>query len=285
VLFRIAPLLLAASTVAAAQTPLTARAVIERIQKQVGVPWRAETVDTFKAGDPDTAVTGVATTMMATYDVLQRAAAGGKNLVISHEPVFYSHLDSTAGLAAEGDKVWAEKDKFIREHKMVVWRFHDHWHMMKPDGVMFGVTRKLGWNAYQDAQARNIFTVPRKTVKALALEIQTKLGPKALRVVGAPDLEVRRVALAPGAGGPAGHLKALRRDDVDVLVIGEVPEWETIEYVADAAAQGKRKALILIGHIESEQPGMEYCAEWLKGFVKEVPVGFVAAKDPFWQVR
>jgi len=104
-------------------------------------------------------------------------------------------------------------------------------------------------------------------------------------VVGTADLAVSRVALMPGASGPVGHLRALRRDDVEVVVIGEVPEWETIEYVADAAAQGRKKALILIGQIESEQPGMEYCAEWLKGFVKEVPVGFVAAKDPFWQVR
>ena len=47
--------------------------MIERIKKEVGVPWRAETVDTFKAGDPNTPVTGVAVTMMATLDVLQRA--------------------------------------------------------------------------------------------------------------------------------------------------------------------------------------------------------------------
>lgn len=282
---RILTLILLSSTIASAQAPLTASAVIERIKKQVGVAWRAETVDTIKAGDPETVVTGVATTMMATYDVLQRAAAQGKNLIISHEPVFYSHLDTTSGLAAANDKVWAEKDKLIRDHKLVVWRFHDHWHMRQPDGVMFGVTRKLGWSTYQDANATGLYTVPTKTVKALALEIQSKLGPTALRVVGPADLEVRRVALVPGASGAAAHRKALQRDDVEVLVIGEVPEWETIEYVADAAAQGKKKALILIGHIESEQPGMEYCAEWLKGFVKEVPVGFVATKDPFWQVR
>ncbi len=79
-------------------TALTARQVIERIQKNVGVPWRSQTVDTFKAGDPDTRVTGVATTMMATFDVLERAAASGKNLIITHEPTFYGHLDQTGDL-------------------------------------------------------------------------------------------------------------------------------------------------------------------------------------------
>lgn len=88
---------------------LTARQVIERIQAHVGVPWHKETVDTFKAGDPETRVTGIATTMMATYDVLVRSAAAGKNLIITHEPTFYSHLDHTDAFDKEHDPVWAVK--------------------------------------------------------------------------------------------------------------------------------------------------------------------------------
>jgi putative NIF3 family GTP cyclohydrolase 1 type 2 len=98
-------------------------------------------------------------------------------------------------------------------------------------------------------------------------------------------MKVTNVALLPGAGGPLGHRRVLQRDEVEVLLIGEVPEWETIEYVSDAVAQGKRKALILVGHIASEQPGMENCAEWLKTFVKDVPVGFVPTVEPFWMPR
>ena len=30
--------------------------------------------------------------------------------------------------------------------------------------------------------------------------------------------------------------------------------------------------------------GMEECTRWLKGFVKDVRVEFVAAKEPFWTV-
>ena len=37
---------------------------------------------------------GIATTMMATLDVMKRAAAAGKNMVITHEPTFYSHQDT-----------------------------------------------------------------------------------------------------------------------------------------------------------------------------------------------
>jgi putative NIF3 family GTP cyclohydrolase 1 type 2 len=263
----------------------TARELIERIKGQVGVPWRAQTVDTFKAGDPDTPVTGIATTMMATFEVLEKAAASGKNLIITHEPTFYSHLDATDGLKKQNDPVWAAKEKFIRDHKLVVWRFHDHWHMRRPDGVMEGMTKALGWQKYRNTSTPELFTMPEMTVEKLAGSIQKQLNVRTLRVVGSRDMKVTRVALLPGAGGTASHLQMLQRDDVEVLAIGEVPEWETIEYVSDAAAEGKHKALILIGHIPSEQAGMENCAEWLKTFVKDVPVAFVPASEPFWMPR
>jgi putative NIF3 family GTP cyclohydrolase 1 type 2 len=262
----------------------TAQQIIDQIKANVGVPWRAETVDTIKAGDPETPVTGIATTMMATFDVLRRAAAEGKNLVITHEPTFYSHLDKTDTFERENDAVWADKIKFIRDHKMVVWRFHDHWHMRRPDGIMEGVLQQLGWQKFYNPETR-LATVPETTVEKLAAEVRKKLGAKVLRVVGDKNLKVTRVALQPGAGGPVGHRRALQRDDVEVLLIGEVPEWETIEYVSDAAAQGKRKALFLVGHIPSEQPGMETCAGWLKTFVRDVPIGFVPTIEPFWTPR
>jgi len=265
--------------------PLTARQVIERIQAHVGVPWRADTVDTFKAGDPDTPVTGIATTMMATYDVLVRAAAEGKNLIITHEPTFYSHQDQTAAFEKEHDSVWEQKERFIKEHNLVVWRFHDHWHMHRPDGILTGVVRALQWQKFQGTNDPRLFVVPEMTLEQVAAQMKQRLGIEIVRVVGDPQLKVTKVGLSPGAGGSQSHRAMLQKDSVEVLAIGEVPEWETIEYVADAAAQGKHKALILLGHIPSEQPGMVDCAEWLKGFVTEVPVGFVATKEPFWLAR
>ncbi|MEK7829969.1 MAG: hypothetical protein AAB401_02730, partial [Acidobacteriota bacterium] len=61
---------LAATQLARAQTaqPLTAGQVIDRIKANVGIPWRAQTVDNIIAGTPDIPVKGIATTMMATLD-------------------------------------------------------------------------------------------------------------------------------------------------------------------------------------------------------------------------
>jgi putative NIF3 family GTP cyclohydrolase 1 type 2 len=273
--------LAAAAAACAQQKPITAREVVAQIQKQIGLPWKTETVDTFKAGDPDTPVTGIAVTMMATLDVIERASAEGLNFVITHEPTFYSHLDTPDGMP-ESDPVWAEKREFIEKHGMVVWRFHDHWHMRKPDGIEAGMVHALRWEKFQNPDNQYLFVIPETTVKQLAQEVSKKLNSPVVRVVGDPQIKVTKVGFSPGAAGFQRETHALERDDVQVLMVGETREWETVEYAADAATEGRNKALIVIGHIPSEQPGMEECARWLKGFVKDVPIEFVPAKQPFW---
>jgi putative NIF3 family GTP cyclohydrolase 1 type 2 len=259
----------------------TAREVVAAIQEHVGVPWQKETVDTFKAGNPDAPVTGIAVTMMATMDVLQRAAAKGQNFVITHEPTFYNHLDVPEGMA-ESDSVWREKREFIEKHGMVVWRFHDHWHRRKPDGILAGMVHAMGWEKYQQEENPYLFTMPERTLEALAAEVAKKLSSPVVRVVGDPGMKVTRIAFSPGSAGFVRETHALEMDNVEVLLVGETREWETVEYAADAVSEGKKKALIVIGHIPSEQAGMEECARWLKAFVKDVPIEFVAAKQPFW---
>ena len=262
--------------------PLTARQVVARIQTEVGVPWSEETVDTFKAGDPDAPVTGISVTLMATLDVLQRAAASGHNFIITHEPTFYGHRDETEALEAQRDPVFEAKKAFIEAHGLVVWRFHDHWHRRPPDGIRTGMIAALGWEAFPQSEDGAVFTLPPTTVGALAVALQEKLGIRALRVVGNPDLPVSRAGLAPGFPGFEAQRRLLARPDVDVLVMGEAHEWETILYAADAVAAGMPKALVVLGHIPSEQGGMEGCARWLRAFVSEVPVTFMPAAEPFW---
>jgi putative NIF3 family GTP cyclohydrolase 1 type 2 len=266
---------------AAVKAP-TAQEVIDRIKAHVGIPWTTETVDTFKAGDPKTPVTGIAVTMMATYAVLQRAVANGQNLIITHEPTFYGHLDNASEIPqGEQDAVLAEKRAFIEKHHLVVWRFHDHLHRMHVDGVELGNVHALGWEKYQDPGHQYLFTIPDKTVGELALELQKKLDVSVMRVVGDREMKVNRVAFIPGAAGSSNEIRALEMPDVQVLIVGETREWETVEYVADAVSQGRHKALIVLSHIPSEQQGMVECAKWLKTFVTEVPVEFVPAPDPF----
>lgn len=267
------------SLLAAEQGALTARQVIERIKKNVGVPWQAQTVDTFKAGDPETTVTGIVTSFMATLDVLRRASAAGRNLIVSHEPTFYSHLDETKDLA--NDPVFRLKRDFIEQHKLVVWRFHDHWHARQPDAVYVALARLLGWEKFCVDKRLAMYALPPTTLEALARDIQARLKTQALRVIGDPRIEVSRVALSPGAAGPRMQMALM--PNADVYVCGEATEWEGIAYARDTIAAGGKKGMILVGHVGSEEPGMDLCAQWLKTLVPEVPVEWIPAGDPFWR--
>jgi putative NIF3 family GTP cyclohydrolase 1 type 2 len=273
-------LLFAGAGLALAAAPPTAAQIIERIKQNVGVPWRAETVDRFVAGDSEIPVQGIATTMMATLDVIQRAASAGKNLVITHEPTFWLHQDTVMGL--EQNAVYRFKADFIRKNNIAVFRFHDHWHAHRPDGISNGMARELGWEKYADSADPRAFAFPPAKLSAFAAEIRSKLNIRTMRVVGDPDLSVKRVAVSWGAGSREGVIQLLSRPDVDAVIIGEGREWEVVEYAQDAISAGQKKALLILGHVVSEQAGMKYCAEWLKTFVTDVPVEFIAAAEPFW---
>lgn len=265
-----------------AKPTVTAQEVVDRIKAHVGIPWMAVTRDTFKAGDPQTRVTGIAVTMMATMDVLKRAAANGQNFVITHEPTFFDDPDKSETVPqGEKDEVLAEKRAFIAKNHLVIWRFHDHQHRMKMDQIELGNAHRLGWDKFQDPANQYFFTLPETTVGKLADEVKKKFGISAIRVVGDRDMKVTRVALSPGYGGAQKEIAALEIPDVQVLLVGETREWETVEYAADAVSEGRHKALIVLSHVPSEQSGMEECVGWLRTFVSEVPIEFVATPDPF----
>ena len=262
----------------------SARAIVARIQG-AGAELPHDTIDLFQAGDPDAPVRGVAVTMMPTLDVLHRAVAAHCNFVIAHEPAFYNHREEIALLEREGDAVLRAKRAFIAEHGLVLWRFHDAPHRQTPDAITAGIAGALGWGAFQNAGDEQLFVVPETTLNDLALELRDKLNAQTVRVVGEGARQVSRIALAPGAPGFEAHRRLLQHPAVEVLVIGEAFEWETIAYAADATSAGFAKALIAVGHIPSEQDGMKACARRFEALLPDVPVTFVATREPFWLPR
>src|SRR4029079_5984885 len=110
-----------ASSASAQGAPVTAGDVVARIRERAGVSVRPSTVDTFKAGDSTARVTGIAVTMMSTLDVLQRAHARGDHFIITHEPTYYTGRDTLAILESENDQLLAAKQKYIRDHGLIIW--------------------------------------------------------------------------------------------------------------------------------------------------------------------
>jgi|ERR1017187_6677285 putative NIF3 family GTP cyclohydrolase 1 type 2 len=265
---------------ATAQT-LTAADAWLRIQHRYAPAPPPDTVDTLKAGDPSTAVTGIATTFLDTMDVLREAVRRGDNLVISHEPTFYNHRDDPTFFA--NDPIYREKLAYIDQHHLVVYRLHDEIHA-DPGGdhILAGVYQALGWERYPHPESPNFVTIPNTTLEQLARTLEIRLHVPTLRVAGDPHMPVTQVAMVIGAAGLEKQVQALRQPQIEVVIAGEAHEWETVEYVRDAAAQGRHKALILLGHEVSEEPGMEQCAQELRELFPGMRVDHILAGQPLW---
>ncbi len=84
--------------------------------------------------------------------------------------------------------------------------------------------------------------------------LKAKLGVESMRVVGDSDLRCEYVGVLPGFIGREVQIGVLARPEMNVVIIGEVHEWETSEYARDAISLGLPKALIVLGHAASEEP-------------------------------
>jgi putative NIF3 family GTP cyclohydrolase 1 type 2 len=237
-----------------------------------------KTVDTLKAGHRDIKVSGIVTTMFATLEVIQKAIALGANFIIAHEPVFYNHLDETAWL--EKDAVYRYKAALLKKHNMAVWRNHDYVHRYNPDGVQTALVNKLGWGKYYNPELENPILIPATNLKALIQHVKGRLGIATVRYIGDLAQSCQKVLLMPGASGGKRQIEMIGKEKPDVILCGELSEWETAEYVRDARAQGQKLSLVVMGHADSEEPGSGFMAQWLKAKVPDIKVTHIPSKNP-----
>ncbi len=263
---------------APAQT-LTIQQVIDLILKSVpGAPF-PKTVDTIKAGDASQIVTGIVTTMFATVEVIQKTASLGANFIIAHEPTFYNHLDETNWL--ENDEVYKYKSALLKKNNITVWRFHDAIHAHKPDGVMMGVLAALGWEKNADTQKPYLINIEPSSLQHIIELAKKKLGIAHLRYIGNRSQMCSRILFLPGSAGGRRQIGSVAQEKPDLLMIGELDEWETSEYFRDLQSSGAKTSLIVLGHIVSEEPGLEWLAKWLQPQLEGVTVTHVPSKDAF----
>ena len=261
---------------------LTAGAVIERVRASVGVPWRENTVDGLKAGDPSTLVTGIAVTVMATFDVLRKAAAAKKNFVVTQEPVFYAANDNPG--ARETDPVYLAKKALIEKERLVIFRFADHWTASRPQAAPAALANALGWGKERATENGRLYSVPPTTLGALAGDVGTRLKIRGgIRIVGRPDLPIRNAYVSPGTTDVPGILAHVAR--ADVVIAGEPREWEAVPYIADSVTAGQAKGMIALGRLVSEEPGALAATAWLKSVMPELTIESIPLTDPYWSPR
>lgn len=260
---------------------VTVEQIIHALTEPVGV--LEPTVDTLKYGNAETVVSGIVTTFMPTQAVLEETVKLGANLIIAHEGAFFSHHDSFTQELGH-DPIYQAKDKFIRQSGLALFRFHDYWHRYEPDGITEGLLDALAWRerVILHKEDTSLIHLPPLTVRDIAQYVKRRLSLPYVRVVGDLDLACQRIALLAGyRGGGQTAIPLYEAEQVDLVICGEGPEWETPEYVRDAVHMGRKKALIVLGHAESESAGMKLLATRLQSQFSHVPVHYVANPPVF----
>jgi len=244
-----------------------------------------KTCDQLISGDYETQVKGIVTTYMATIDVIKQTIEVGANMIITHEPTYYTGKDSLDWL--ENDPIYKAKIKLIEDNDIVIWRFHDYMHLGKTDKIYDGLITELGWESnLVEASSPYIYRIDELTLEELAAFFKKKLSMSVIQIVGNPEMKCSNVGILVG-GGSLGlgreqmPMELMRDNDLDVIICGEITEWTLCAYVNDATMLGLNKGMIVVGHERSEEWGMKHMAEWLVPLVQNIPVEFIDAKEPF----
>lgn len=253
--------------------------IIDKLTAGIATP--DGTVDKLEPGCLETKVQGIVTAFSASQYVIEQAIALGANLIITHEGVF-----SAIRITGNGScmTLYISKADLIAGSGLGIYRFHDYLHRYTPDGIIEGLLRALDWQKYVSSHqpSASILTMPAMKVAEVAEYLKRQLQIPYLRVAGSLSTSCRRVGILVGyRGSGVTVIPLFEQESLDLIIAGEGPEWETPEYIRDAAHQGRGKALIMLGHAESEAPGMSYLAERLSLQFPQLPVHFVKDQPVF----
>lgn len=258
---------------------LTAGEVVARIKKNLGT-WNDKTFrDSFKIGGQDSPVSGIATSFGGNFRVMQLASKAGLNMMIVHEPTFYSDADVIDWV--KDDSLYKFKLDWAKRNNIVVWRIHDAAHAHKPDFIATGFNKALGWPLVEGAAPRRLWSVPPGTLDGVAKYVAKTLNARSVRVIGDRNLPVSRVA--SGGHGLLQNMAALQ-SEADCILVSETREYDSFEYVRDAIDTGAKKGAIFISHQSGEDEGMREFASWVTPLVPELRVQYIPTTDEYWTV-
>jgi putative NIF3 family GTP cyclohydrolase 1 type 2 len=258
--------------------------------------------DDYKFGDPDATCTGVVTAMTPTIDVIRKTAALGCNLLLVHEPTFYTTPDFPDWRGGFANAIYDEKCRLLEQYGITIWRDHDHMHVHEPDSIFSGVIEQLGWSNYlTEAKPHDAiykFQLPKMTVKQIEQHLIETLNLNGVRLIGNPSDTIEQVAIV-GHLFPEAHGGSYERPDgsyheyattiiremeagVDLILPGEVVEWTVLSYIRDANQLGYPKAMMQIGHFSLEELGMKDLAHQLRTVLPHnLPIHYINSGDMF----
>jgi len=238
------------------------------------VDW-SKTCDQFMAGDSAATVQGIAVTWLATNAVLKEAASRGLNFVVSHEGAFYPQYENTPS----GRHHHEEKRALIEQLGVTLMRCHDTWDRMPEVGIPDAWAAFLGFPTEPRPVASfyRVCKVGDLSVRELADAIHERvreLGEQAVRIVGAGDARVTRLAVGTGAITRLGEMAELGIDAVLATDDG-ISTTASGLWSLDLGIP-----MFVVNHATGELPGMMAMVGYIQEHFPGVPVEYLPCEFP-----
>jgi len=251
--------------------PLTARDVAAFLRSLADVA--EPSVDRIVLGDPAAEVTGIGTCWLPYWETCRQAVRDGVNLLVVHEPTFYTHWDldekspdlfaaSAAGRAAYLKAVEAKK-AWILANKLVVIRCHDVLDKIGGFGIPHAFGKLLGFGSGDIIRSKpyyNVYrTTPKKAVEA-AREIARKMaevGQPGVAFYGDKDRLIESVGVGTGCFCDPIEFMDLA-PDMFIAIDDIVRTWTQTVYARDTG-----HPLVVVNHGATEEAGVRGLSEFL----------------------
>jgi len=245
-------------------------------------PWLdpETTVDRIIIGDPEAEVSRVLVTWMSTFDACRAAVARDCQLIVTHEPTFWSHANELETSGAVSNPIWhaafQRKRAFLEEHGLVILRCHDVWDFVPEIGIPFAWARFLGLGdtptVMNENRSLHRYDLTPVTVDDLARRVAARtaeIGEPAVQVVGDGARLVSKIGVGTGCYCNPVEFQQLGCDLSIVCDDGNW-YWENLQRAADSD-----HPVIRVNHGTSEEPGMKSLASYLSNAFPDLVVEFL----------
>jgi putative NIF3 family GTP cyclohydrolase 1 type 2 len=227
---------------------------------------KPETVDRFIIGDPETTIKKIGTCWMSDWKTCKKAVESGVNVLITHEPTFYTHrdLDEKKGDYFASPEYTKQsylqqvdkKKKWINENNLVIIRNHDTLDALPEKGIPFAFGQFLGFSNNDIIASRtyyNVYKFKKQTASSFATFLAGKLkelGQPGVAFYGDQDREVASAGIGTGwICDPMDY--ADLKPDVFIAIDDVIRTHIQTVYAEDTG-----HPLIVINHGVSEEMGM-----------------------------
>ncbi|MBP1659703.1 MAG: hypothetical protein H6P95_895 [Candidatus Aminicenantes bacterium] len=231
-------------------------------------------VDRIVVGDPETEIANIGTCWLPYWETCRQAVRDGVNLLITHEPTFYTHWDldekspdlfaaSTAGKEAYEKALRAKKD-WLLANRLVIIRCHDVLDKIAGFGIPHAFGRLLGFGAGDVIRSAPYYNVYRTEARP-AIEVARRIAAR-MAEVGQPGVAfygdrnrmVDSVGVGTGCYSDPIEFMGLA-PGLFVSIDDVVRTWTQTVYARDSG-----HPLVVVNHGATEEAGVRGLSEFLR---------------------